>query len=292
VTRLTIVWLDSAAQRLGEEGYPWFVERADRRIAKCPVCHGTGEVPREPGKTDLPSPIPIKTEDCPHCLVFVRRLEDFAQTFFMRMPAAYRQHTLNSLQPYEGTASVVSLEKQKAIIQMLNHDSDSGWLFFGPPHAGKTVWTTALYAENLYGFFIGTSTYVESDRSKIKNKSAVWRVKAKTLLDQHTVWSMKRFDKDEDGAYCTDEPDITVEKIVKYRRLGVKSKLYLEEIDKVNMTEARNANLFELIDTLHEEEGVVVINSNLTPEEFNARFGEQFTWRLAEKSKVINLFEK
>ena len=38
-------------------------------------------------------------------------------------------------------------------------------------------------------------------------------------------------DKDEDGCYTASVPDITVEKIVKYRRMGVRSKLYLEEID-------------------------------------------------------------
>jgi hypothetical protein len=279
-----------ANQRLGEEGYPWFVERAERQIAKCTACNGTGEVPREPTKTDLPNP--PKTQNCPHCATFIHRLEDFCVHYFLRMPPAYRQFTLTTLQPYEGTASVVSLEKQKAIIDMLKEFSDGGWLFFGPPHTGKTVWTSALYAHNLYRFFIGTTTSVESDRSKVRGKSAVWRTKAKTLLDQHTVWSMKRFDKDDDGAYCAEEPDITVEKIVKYRRLGVCSKLYLEEIDKVSMTESRTANLFEIIDTLHEEEGVVVINSNLRPEEFTLRFGEQFTWRLGERSKIVNLFEK
>ena len=286
------LWYDSVAETLGEEGYPWFVERANRAIAKCTVCNGTGQVPREPKNTDLPSPVPQTIQACYYCSVYVRRLEDFARTFFHRMPAAYRQHTLTNLQPYEGTTNVVSLEKQTAIIKMLKDAPESGWSFFGAPHAGKTVWTSALYAHNLFRFFMGVSLSVESDRQKTRGKTAVWRIKAKTLLDQHTVWSMKRFDKDEDGAYCTDEPDITVEKIIKYRRLGVKSKLYLEEIDKVSLTEARTANLFEIIDTLHEEGGVVVINSNLTPEEFIVRFGEQFAWRINENSKVINLFEK
>ena len=286
------LWYDSVASALGEEGYQWFVDRAEKRIAKCEECKGTGTVPREPKKFDLFSPYPQTTQACCHCTVYVNRLENFAQTYFHHMPAAYRQHTLSNLQPYEGTASVVSIEKQKTIIQMLKDFPEGGWSFFGPPHAGKTVWTSALYAHNLYRFFMGTSMAVATDRNKINNKTAVWRDKAKILLDQHTVWSMKRFDKDEDGAYCTDEPDITVEKIIKYRRLGVKSRLYLEEIDKVSLTEARTANLFEIIDTLHEEEGVVVINSNLTPEEFTLRFGEQFTWRINEHSKVINLFEE
>jgi len=286
------LWSDNVANRLGEEGYPWFVERAEKQIAKCEVCKGTGTVPREPRKTDIPSLHPQTTQACSYCAVFVRRLEDFTYAYFNCLPPAYRQHTLSNLQPYEGTAGVVSLERQKAIIEMLKGNPGSGWSFFGPPHAGKTVWTSALYAHNLYRFYMGDSLSAESDRTKTRKKSAVWRIKAKALLDQHTVWSMKRFDKDEDGAYCTDEPDITVEKIVKYRKLGVKSKLYLEELDKVNLTEARSDNLFAILDTLHEEEGVVVINSNLTPEEFTQRFGEQFTWRINENSKIVNLFEK
>jgi hypothetical protein len=277
------LWIESSVRaRLGE-GYPWFLDKAEKRIAACTVCNGTGEVPREPHKTDLH---PRTTQNCPHCGSYVYKLEDFTQTFFARMPPAYRHLTLSALQPYEGTADVVSMEKQATIIQMLRNRPDAGWLFFGPPRAGKTTWTTALYAANLFRFFMG------EDRATIKNKTAVWRVKAKTLLDQHTEWSIKRFDKDEDGAYPAEEPDVTMGKIIKYRRLGVKSKLYLEEVDKVNMTEARNATLFEIIDCLHEEEGTVTLNSNLTPEEFTQRFGEQFAWRLNEDNKVINLFEK
>ncbi len=103
----------------------------------------------------------------------------------------------------------------------------------------------------------------------------MWRIKAKALLVQYTEWSMKRFDKDPYGDYCTPEPDVTPEKIRKYRRLGVRSKLYLEELDKVSFPDARANNLFEILDAMHEKEGVVVINSNLRPEEFTERFGEQ-----------------
>jgi hypothetical protein len=285
------LWRDSVKERLGEEGYPWFVERVKKHTADCSVCKGTGSVPKEPRKHDLPSPFP-QTENCPYCSVFVCRLEEFAITYFLRMPAAYRKYTLKGLQPYDGTTGVVSLERQQIILDRLRADPESGWLFFGPPHAGKTVWTTALYAHNLYRYFMGTSLSAETDRQKTKGKTAVWRIKAKELLDQHTEWSIRRADKDEDGDYTAPVPDITAEKIRKYRRMGVCSKLYLEEIDKVSLTEARTANLFEIIDTLHEEGGVVVINSNLTPEEFTVRFGEQFTWRINENSKVINLFEK
>jgi hypothetical protein len=280
---------DRLSKRLGEEGYPWFVERANKFHAKCEACHGTGRVAREPKKFDLPN-VP-KFVDCWECAVYLRRLEDFAFVYFLQMPAAYRRHTLKNLQPFAGTQNAVSLEKQRGIIDMLKKEPESGWMFFGPPHCGKTTWTTALYADNLYKFFIGTS-FAATDRDKINNKTAVWRVKAKALLDAYQEWSMKRFDKDKDGDYCTEQPEITPEKIKKYRRLGVKSKLYLEEMDKVSLTDARSNNLFEILDAMHEEEGIVVLNSNLTPDEFINRFGEQFTWRMNENSKVINLFEK
>jgi hypothetical protein len=283
------LWYDSVKARLGEEGYPWFVDRAERHIAKCPVCKGTGLLAREPKKTDLqPS---AKTEHCRSCAVYISRLGDFTAMYFYRMPPAYRNHTLGNLLPYAGTANLVSLERQQTIINKLKESPECGWSFFGPPHVGKTTWTTALYTHNLWQFFMGKDIYTETDRTKVRNKTAVWRIKAKALLDQYTDWSGKRFDKDEDGAYTAVEPDVTPEKIIKYRRLGVKSKLYLEEIDKINMTEARSNNLFEVLDTLHEEEGIVVLNSNLTPEEFTTNFGEQLAWRLQETGKTVNLFE-
>jgi hypothetical protein len=278
------LWRDSVKGRLGEEGYPWFVERANKHIADCNVCKGAGTVPKVPRKDELTSTIP-QTEACHYCSVFVYRLEEFAFTYFLRMPAHYRKYTLKGLQPFEGTTGVVSMERQQTILDRLRAEPESGWLFFGPPHAGKTVWTTALYAHNLFRYFIGTSMTVASDREKTKGKTAVWRIKAKELLDQHTEWSIRRADKDEDGCYTAPEPAITAEKIRKFRRMGVCSKLYLEEIDKVSMTDARTNNLFEIIDTLHEEEGVVVINSNLRPEEFTNVFGEQFTWRLGREEQ-------
>jgi hypothetical protein len=283
------LWSESVRSRLGQEGYAWFLEKVNRHIANCTACGGMGTVTVE--RKDGAA-VCSKLQNCYYCWVYVNRLEDFTFAYFHCVPAAYRKHILSLLQPYEGTQSVVSMERQQAILEMLRKEPEGGYVFFGPPHAGKTVWTTALYIQNLYRFYIGVKPGEPTDREKTKGKTAVWRIKAKTLLDQHTEWSIKRSDKDEYGDYTAPEPDVTAEKIHRFRILGVRSKLYLEEIDKVNMTDARTNNLFEVIDALHEEEGVIVINSNLRPDEFTARFGEQFTWRLAERSKVINLFEK
>lgn len=291
-TMIRQLWNEtSLSKRLGNEGYAWFLDRATKRVAACTVCGGTGQVKGEPHKGGGGAVYP-RTQNCLYCSRYVGRLEEFTFAYFNSVPAAYRKHTLSQLTPYEGTRVAVSLERQQAILDMLKAEPESGYVFFGPPHAGKTVWTTALYISNLYRYYMGNGSIEPTDREKTRGKTAVWRTSAKKLLDQHTEYSMKQFDKDEDGTYVTQEPEVTANKIHKYRKMGVRSKLFLEEIDKISMTDARSNNLFEVIDALHEEEGIIVINSNLRPEEFTVRFGEQFTWRLGERSKVINLFEK
>jgi hypothetical protein len=156
-------------------------------------------------------------------------------------------------------------------------------MFFGPAHAGKTVWTTALYIQNIWIHYIRDGGHT--------GKMPVRRISAKKMLDQHTDYAMRRYEKDADGLLVADEPDITAEKIIKLRHNGYRFKLYLEEIDKIAQTDARRNNLFDIINTLHEQEGVLVLNSNLRPEEFAVQFGEDFAWRIGKKCKTINLFD-
>jgi hypothetical protein len=40
------------------------------------------------------------------------------------------------------------------------------------------------------------------------------------MLDQHTDYAMRRYEKDDDGLSVADEPDITAEKIIKLRING------------------------------------------------------------------------
>ncbi|MFZ0799833.1 MAG: hypothetical protein WAM98_18760 [Terriglobales bacterium] len=57
----------------------------------------------------------------------------------------------------------------------------------------------------------------------------------------------------------------------------------------IAQTDTRRNNLFEIINTIHEQ-GVLVLNSNLRPEEFAVQFGKDFAWRIGKKCTVINLF--
>jgi hypothetical protein len=164
------------------------------------------------------------------------------------------------------------LERQQTILDMLRANPEDSYMFFGPPHAGKTVWTTALFIQNLWLHYMRDGGH---DRhTNCAGRLPVWRITAKTMLDQHTDYAMRRYKKDDEGSSTAVEPDINAEKIIKLRHNGVRFKLYLEEIDKLSQTDARRNNLFEIINTLHEQEGVLVLNSNLKPEEFALQFGE------------------
>src|ERR1035438_3351244 len=103
---------DSLSRRLGGEGYAWFVDRAQRQIAKCTVCGGKGEVEAEPYRGGGGA-VYARHQNCHSCSLYVRRLEEFSYAYFQCVPAAYRKHILSLLQPYEGTQGVVSMERQQ-----------------------------------------------------------------------------------------------------------------------------------------------------------------------------------
>ena len=278
-------------ERLGVDGYKWFVEKAEPHIAACSDCKGTGEilVPNTVLNYGSKDVIHKMRSQCPSCFTYAELLADFVYCYFHYVPPTYRWCILSKLTPCQETSGIVSLQQQQTILDMLRAEPEGSYMFFGPPHAGKTVWTTALYIQNLWLHYMrdgGNRRW-----TPCRGRSPIWRMTAKKMLDQHTDYAMRRYEKDSDGLSVVDEPDVNAEKIVKLRHNGAKSKLYLEEIDKIAQTDARRNNLFEVINTLHEQEGVLVLNSNLRPEEFALQFGEDFAWRIGKKCKVINLFD-
>jgi hypothetical protein len=272
--------------RLGMDGYKWFLDRIERYIAACPECKGTAEilVPDRLRNHGRPGVLHKMRIQCRNCGVFADHLANFVYGYHYYVPPVYRWCILSRLKPHEGTSSIVPLERQQTIIDMLRAEPEKSYMFFGPAHAGKTVWTTALCIENLWLHWM-------RDGGNIW-RTPIRRITAKKMLDQHTEFAMRRYEKDSDGLSVADEPDVTAEKIVELRRRGQRFKLYLEEIDKIAETDTRRNNLFEIINTIHEQEGVLVLNSNLRPEEFAIQFGEDFAWRIGKKCTVINLFDK
>lgn len=86
------------------------------------------------------------------------------------------------------------------------------------------------------------------------------------------------------------EPAVTTRRIRDFAHKHQKVHLFLEEIDKVELTKARRDILFEIVNAVYDEEGQLVINTNLTKEEFADVYGAEFVRRIKEMCTVIDLF--
>lgn len=281
VVRRTLWDETTTRSQLGEEGYAWFVERAERNLPKCPQCNGSGSVM-------MPDPIGLRrgllvTTACPVCSTYVENLTGFTKMYFEVVPPAYRRFTFRTLQPYP--ASPVPTERQEGVIAALKANPDKSYAFFAPAGAGKTVFATALFSEMLYRQYT---------RPHLRWKwFPVRRISIKKMLDQHADYAIRRNDPDwTDLDRTLNAPDVTADKIRAVTQTGEEYRLFLEDMNGGDLTVTSRAILFEVVNTLYENEGQLVITSNLTPAEFKRQYGEDLFWRIAKHCTVIDLFSE
>jgi hypothetical protein len=265
-------WDESAKKPLlGEEAYAWFVESAERKLATCRQCNGSGSVM----STD---PIAIRRglypTACPACSAYVENLTAFTRTYFEVVPRAYRRFTLRTLKPY--LASPVSLERQEDVIATLKANPDKSYALFAPAGAGKTALATALFSEMLYRQYMTPHSRWDWFRAK--------RISTKALLDQHTRWLNEKHSGN-------PQPEVTSRKIAQVTKSGQIYRLFLEDMNGED-NPARRAALFDVLNTVHENEGQLVITSSNTVAEFRRQYGENLFWRIAQHCKVIDLFNE
>jgi DNA replication protein DnaC len=167
----------------------------------------------------------------------------------------------------------------------LKANPDKSYAFFGSPGAGKTVVSTALYSEMLFRQFM---------RPHPRWKwFPVRRISVNKMLDQHAEYAIRRNDPDwTDLDRTLNAPDVTADKIRAVTQTGDKYRLFLEDMNGGDVTLTSRAILFEVVNALYENEGQLVITSNLTPAEFKRQYGEDLFWRIAKHCTVVNLFDE
>jgi hypothetical protein len=263
-----------------KQGVDFFLAKTEAFVAQCKVCNGACEIRerdtvREEGfrRTGNPQGELYRLVPCPNCWTYVRRMKDFSQTFFQAVPPRYQGCIWSQLQP--SLKSIVALERQAELMHQFRSDPDMSVAMFGPPGTSKTTWLTAMYAQAIW----------RSTAFKLGMHPA-HRYTVKAMLDGFTQWQLHGSDPESDAM----PPRVSRERIEKITKQGGKVHVFLEEIDKVKPTDARIANLFEVVDALYENMGQLVFNSNLTPSEFAGQFGNEFARRIAEMCTVVNLF--
>ncbi|MGB7437445.1 MAG: hypothetical protein WBR26_22865 [Candidatus Acidiferrum sp.] len=280
VVRRTLWGETTTKSQLGEECYAWFVERAERNLPKCPYCKGSGTVM-------TPDPIGIwrgvlVSERCPNCSAFVERLIAFTMAYFHNVPPAYRHCVLRTLEPF--VEAVVSADRQAEIIAMLKNNPDKGYAFFGPPKAGKTVWTYALYAEMLYRYHM-------NDNGSMR--VPVRRTTTKRMLDQHSDYNVCRKNPEwTEVDRIVNAPDVTADKIRDVSKTGRKYRLFLDDMKGWDVSATSIGTLSEVLNTLEENEGQLVVATNLTIAEFKSKYGEALFWRISKLCTVVDLFDE
>jgi len=78
------------------------------------------------------------------------------------------------------------------------------------------------------------------------------------------------------------QPDITVEKIQAAKNEGFTPRVFLEEIDKQKITEHTVHQMFRLFDALDRHKCQIVLDSNLSTQQFLSMYGEPIARRIKE----------
>jgi len=247
----------------------------------CKECNGRGEV--------------ITSSTYSKCRCKLN--EAFGHLLAKNVPPAYHWVKLSTLEPSD--KSRLPQAKQKEIYDLIRANPDSSYALFGPVGTSKTVCSVALYrhalAKELKKIWDAT-TYLKGFEYRVyrANEIPVWRITAKQVLREFHDFAINRPITDVDGREIggASSPTVNRKKIEKYYRQGFISHVVLEEIDKVATTDTRQYDLFEIFDAVTENLGQIVINTNLTKQEFQDTYGVDIVRRIADFCTVIDLFEK
>ncbi len=180
---------------------------------------------------------------------------------------------LATLAPTSRVAHRVSIDRQAKIIEWIKAKPSASCVFSGPAGSSKTTWAIAMYREMLWQ----DANFYRFNQDLHLRDEAVWHLSAAELFRQHHLSATSR---------DAPEPDVTLRRILKLaskpwadRR---KPRLFLEEIDKVSLTDFKRNVLFELVDAIYGAEGQIVITSNMSREEFSTSMGAPVARRLRE----------
>lgn len=176
------------------------------------------------------------------------------------LPGKYIEANLWTLKP--SPLSRVPSAAQAEEITYLKAHCDLSAFLCGAPGTSKTTYASALLRraverdwEHFYRPGFGALSY---------NKTRwIWRVNFDTLMAQYL---RKQGDRD------APEPDVTPERIKARSDEGRKFVLCLEEVDKAKLTEHRCNKLFDIIDTLYNCKGQLIMTTNLRWEQFDSMF--------------------
>jgi hypothetical protein len=175
---------------------------------------------------------------------------------------------------------------------MREQNSAHGWAFFGPTGWSKSSRCTAWFAWyvrekliDLHRLRYNNELLGMIDTPKGRAPRSMWRISALTLIEESLAWQHRDF-----SDTTAKQPRVRSAWIEELCRRKFEPCLYLEEVDKVRTDKTKLDILFDVLNALYNFQGVLLMTSNLTPQEFSHAFGPEFARRVAEMCNVVNCF--
>jgi DNA replication protein DnaC len=168
------------------------------------------------------------------------------------------------LQPYPGIGKIFPIDHQEELIQIIKFDPFKGYALFGPSGCGKSHIMHCLLQEAIL-------TGKEVFFSKMANLLRVMRENEFGRLPE------------ERWGEILDADDL------KSRKPGKPLYIFIDEIDKIAITDDVFLKFLELVDFIYENKESAVLNvcSNLSPESFAKVWGEALLRRIEFISTAI-----
>ena len=192
------------------------------------------------------------------------------------IPKSHAHHRIGTLRPIAGLP--VSEKHQEDLISRIPATSRlRSWLVCGPPGASKTTYLAAVAAEEIYR------------RGALGSYLQAFRVKVPDWLDQMLLWKTRNF---ADTSVKRPYPD--VDRILsgppeldrgsehfQEDEAYMPPLIWLEELDKIKLSEFNRNALIRLVDAVYEQRGMILASSNLSPQVLRDFLGDEIYRRIA-----------
>jgi hypothetical protein len=179
------------------------------------------------------------------------------------VPERFAAHRVASLAPHQENPIPAEIQAAQIASIPSSEDGLSGWLLVGDGGTSKTTYAAAALTDMF------TIRYHERrmDGGGAESTLCAWSITVPEWLAETERYKYRDFDSDEQ----IEAPDVTAEAIRREAdETGLRPILWIEEIDKVRMTEPRRILLFELINSVYKLDGLIVCTANVTLDELRS----------------------
>jgi hypothetical protein len=193
------------------------------------------------------------------------------------VPKRYRHTTRHSITPWapNGTIPFISTETQQNRID--NHlrqwsvEDQRSLVLYGDYNTSKTTFAAA-YVTDVITYRLSTVSHCDFTSFH----PCVWAINLNEWFDDYLNWRTR--DRGETGVH---PPSVTAQEIADTsNRMGLCPVLWIEELDKVNMTDVNRNWLHTLVDRIYQMDGCIVTTTNKSHKTLVKELGEGIVGRL------------